>query len=116
VEPKGVGTCWQAVGSDNREEHRALPERREGSTGCYTKKGDPSGIRTEAKRRETARGFAVSVGDGRSEIIENRVVTLSGSKVARMAAVAANAVRNCDLSRAIEVLEELRRMSGGRSG
>ena len=31
-----------------------------------------------------------------------------------MAAVAANAVRNYDLSRAIEVLEELRRMGEGR--
>jgi hypothetical protein len=40
----------------------------------------------------------------------SRVVTLSGSKVARMAAVAANAVRNYDLSRAIEVLEELHGM------
>ena len=42
-----------------------------------------------------------------------RVVTLRGSKVARMAAVAANAVRNFDLSRAIEVMEELRGMGDG---
>jgi hypothetical protein len=45
--------------------------------------------------------------------VRNRVVTLSGSKVARIAAVALNAVRNFDLSRAIEVLEELRRMGEG---
>ena len=31
-----------------------------------------------------------------------------------MAAVAANAVRNYDLSRAIEVIEELQRMGEGR--
>jgi len=41
---------------------------------------------------------------------KKRVVTLSGSKVAKLAAVAANAVRNYDLSRAIEVIEDLRRM------
>ena len=74
---------------------------------------DPSGIRIAAKQRETTREFVVSVGDARSETVKNRVVTLSGSKVARMAAVAANAVRNFDLSRAIEVLEELRGMGEG---
>ena len=47
--------------------------------------------------------------------VKNRVVMLSGSKVARMAAVAANAVRNFDLSRAIDVLEELQRL-GERRG
>jgi len=40
-------------------------------------------------------------------------VKVSGSKVAKLAAVAANAVRNFDLSRAIEVLEELRGMGEG---
>jgi hypothetical protein len=44
---------------------------------------------------------------------KKRVVTLSGSKVAKLAAVAANAVRNYDLSRAIEVIEDLRRMGEG---
>ena len=45
--------------------------------------------------------------------VRNRVVTVSGSKVAKLAAVAANAVRNYDLSRAIEVIEEMRRMGEG---
>jgi hypothetical protein len=40
-------------------------------------------------------------------------VKVSGSKVAKLAAVASNAVRNFDLSRAVEVLEELRRMGEG---
>jgi hypothetical protein len=44
---------------------------------------------------------------------KNRVVKVSGSKVAKLAAVATNAVRNFDLSRAIEVLEELRQMGEG---
>jgi hypothetical protein len=44
-----------------------------------------------------------------------RVVKISGSKVARLAAVAANAVRNYDLSRALEVIEDLRRMGEGMS-
>jgi hypothetical protein len=48
-----------------------------------------------------------------ARISKKRVATLSGSKVARMATVAANAVRNFDLSRAIEVLDELRRMGEG---
>jgi hypothetical protein len=48
-----------------------------------------------------------------SRSVRNRVVTVSGSKVAKLAAVAANAVRNYDLSRAIEVIEELRRMGEG---
>jgi hypothetical protein len=42
-----------------------------------------------------------------------RVVKISGSKVARLAAVAANAVRNYDLSRALEVIEDLRRLGEG---
>jgi hypothetical protein len=41
---------------------------------------------------------------------------LSGSKVANLARIAANAVRNYDLSRAIEVLEELIRLSGCEFG
>ena len=40
---------------------------------------------------------------------------VSGSKVATLAAVAANAVRNYDLSRALEVIEDLRRMGEGLS-
>jgi hypothetical protein len=46
-------------------------------------------------------------------VAKNRVVKVSGSKVAKLAAVASNAVRNFDLSRAIEVMEELRRMGEG---
>jgi hypothetical protein len=42
-------------------------------------------------------------------------VKISGSKVARLAAVAANPVRNYDLSRAWEVIEDLRRMGEGLS-
>jgi hypothetical protein len=52
---------------------------------------------------------------GGARSVKNRVVTLSGSKVARMATVAANAVRNFDLSRAIEVLGELSQMASGRT-
>jgi hypothetical protein len=40
-------------------------------------------------------------------------VKISGSKVARLAAVAANAVRNYDLSRALEVIGELERLGKG---
>jgi hypothetical protein len=47
---------------------------------------------------------------------KRRVVTLSGSKVAKIAAIARNALRNYDLHRAIEVLEELRRLGEGESG
>lgn len=43
-----------------------------------------------------------------------RAVKLSGSKVAKLAKIAANAVRNYDLGRAIEVLEELERLAEGR--
>jgi hypothetical protein len=43
------------------------------------------------------------------------VVTLSGSKVAKLAAIARHAVGNYDLTRALEVLEELRRLGEGRS-
>jgi hypothetical protein len=46
---------------------------------------------------------------------KKRVVTLNGSKVAKIAAIARNALRNYDLHRAIEVLEELRRLGEGES-
>ena len=54
----------------------------------------PSG----AKLREDLSSPTETRGSGSSK---NRIVKVSGSKVARLAAVAANAVRNFDLSRAI---------------
>lgn len=49
----------------------------------------------------------------RSAGSKNRVVRVSGSKVAKLAAIARNAVGNYDLHRAIEVLEELKRLGEG---
>jgi len=79
------------------------------------KKATPAGFertQNDAKQREDSSSPS-ETGEARSS--KNRVETLSGSKVARMAAVASNAVRNFDLIRAIDVLDELRRMGEGEA-
>src|SRR6266496_3564838 len=73
----------------------------------------PAGFEDEsrvAKQRDDSGSPTENRGSGSAK---NRVVKVSGSKVAKLAAVASNAVRNFDLSRAIEVLEEMRRMGEG---
>jgi hypothetical protein len=44
-----------------------------------------------------------------------RVARVSGSKVAKLAAIARNAVANYDLHRALDVLDELKRLGEGQS-
>jgi hypothetical protein len=73
----------------------------------------PSGIeeaRNVTKQHENSSSPTGAVANG---IVRKRVVTVSGSKVAQLAGIAANAVRNYDLGRAIEVIEELRRLGEG---
>jgi hypothetical protein len=75
----------------------------------------PSGIERRpnvAKQRENS-SFTEKTSS--KQIATKRVGTVSGSKVAKLAGIAANAVRNYDLTRAIEVLEELRRLGGEES-
>jgi hypothetical protein len=75
----------------------------------------PSGIefaRDLGKQRETS---SSPTEEGGKRIARKRVVMVSGSKVAKLAGIAANAVRNYDLSRALEVLEELRRLGEGEA-
>jgi hypothetical protein len=45
--------------------------------------------------------------------IKKRFTKADGSKVAKLAILAANAVRNLDLRRALELIEEIRRVGEG---
>ena len=75
----------------------------------------PSGIESTPsvmKQREDSSSPTENRG---TRSAKGRVVTLSGSKVANIAAIARNAVGNYDLARAIDLLEQLRRLGEGRS-
>ena len=73
----------------------------------------PAGFEKESRGAKLSDDSASPTENRGSGSAKNRVVKVSGSKVAKLAAVGANAVRNYDLSRAIEVLEELRQMGEG---
>ena len=81
----------------------------------WIKSVTPSGIESTpsvTKLREASSSPTENRGTRSSK---RRVVTLSGSKVAKIAAIARNALGNYDLTRAIELLEELRGLGEGRS-
>ena len=81
----------------------------------WIKSVTPSGIEsTPSVTRQREDSSSPTENRGTTSL-KRRVVTLSGSKVAKLAALARNAVGNYDLTRAIEVLEELRRLGEGRS-
>jgi hypothetical protein len=69
------------------------------------KECDPSGIRKATKPGETRYRSGVSDEAERAEVASPSLTAKSGSKVARLALVAMNAVRNGDLHRAVEVLQ-----------
>jgi hypothetical protein len=80
---------------------------------CNVYLATPAGFECESNGAKPREDSSSPTENREQRSSKNRVVTLSGSKVAKLAAVAANAVRNYDLSRAIEVIEDLRRMGEG---
>jgi hypothetical protein len=46
-------------------------------------------------------------------VVKRRFTKRDGSKVAKLAILSANAVRNCDLHRALELIEEIREIGEG---
>jgi len=77
------------------------------------KESDPAGFECEPNVTKPHQDSPSPTETRGSRSSKNRVVTLSGSKVANLAAVVANVVRNYDFSRAIEVVENLRRIGKG---
>jgi hypothetical protein len=71
----------------------------------------PSGIESVRNSARPHENSSSPTENGSKRASRKRVVTLSGSKVANLAKIAANAVRNYDLSRGIEVIEEIRRLA-----
>jgi hypothetical protein len=80
-----------------------------GETGLAT----PAGFEDESRAAKLSDDSSSPTENRGAGSSKNRAVKVSGSKVAKLAAVAGNAVRNCDLHRAIELLEELQRMGEG---
>jgi hypothetical protein len=77
--------------------------------------GDPSGIRKDGKQREDHEDSRSPPEKARAGAPTQRIAKRSGSMAARLAVLAANAVRNWDLARAIELLEQIRATCDGEA-